>query len=131
MIRKGEITRSRLRSECPHHVALPAEKVRGLENSEIVRSAAAALSAAPLTYYVRRDGLDYVVFCFVEREGAETFRERFGGQAMMLSGRRPTRPPHRKSRGGIQGAGREVDGAPAGCLGRIGGENGCARSQSP
>jgi hypothetical protein len=87
MIRKGEITRSRLRSECPHHVALPAEKVRGLENSEIVRSAAAALSAAPLTYYVRRDGLDYVVFCFVEREGAETFRERFGGKRLSVTKR--------------------------------------------
>jgi hypothetical protein len=70
MTHKGEIARSRLRSEWPHHVALPAEKVRGLENSEIVRGDAAALSAAPLTYYVRRDRLNYVVFCFAEREDA-------------------------------------------------------------
>jgi hypothetical protein len=77
--RKGEIDRAHLHHHWPHHVALPAVKVRGLENSATVRGFANTLSAAGRTCSLRRYDLDFVVFCFTKAQGATAFCERFGG----------------------------------------------------
>jgi hypothetical protein len=80
--RKGEITRSDLKRQWRHHVALLAEKVRGLKNSETVRSFANTLSVAQRQLHMCRDNVEFVIFCFAKPEDADTFCERFGGERL-------------------------------------------------
>jgi hypothetical protein len=71
-----------------HHVALPAEKMREHVNREVIFCAAGVLSATPLTYSLRNDDSDLVVFCFSKPEDAEAFAKRFDGERLATGSRR-------------------------------------------
>jgi hypothetical protein len=47
-------------------MALSADKVRGLKNSETVRSFADTLSVAPRRLHMCRDNVVFVIFCFAK-----------------------------------------------------------------
>jgi len=83
MSRKGEVIRARLHSQWPHHVALSADKVSGHKNYDIVHAFAKVLSVAPRTYGLRRDDLDFVVFCFCKPEDADAFCQEFDGEQVV------------------------------------------------
>jgi hypothetical protein len=84
--RKEEINRSDLKGKWPHHVALPAEKVRDRLNRRLIFTVAGLLSASPLRYFMQRDGSNVVVFCFAEPEDAVAFAKRFGGERLHATG---------------------------------------------
>jgi hypothetical protein len=86
--RKGEALQARLRHQWPHHVALSADKIRGHKNYDVVYAFAEAFSVAPRTFSMRRDDLNFLVFCFAKAEDADAFCEQFGGEPLPNDARR-------------------------------------------
>ena len=76
MTRKGELSHF-------YHVAIASDKVRGHRNYDGLYGFAEPFSVAQRTYALRRDDLDFVVFCFAKPEDAEAFCEEFGGERLV------------------------------------------------
>jgi hypothetical protein len=86
--RKGELNSGRIDSEWPHQVALPASFVQGRQFM-ILHRFCNGLSVCPRHQYFRRDGQEFVVYCFKELSDAELFQMPFDGELMTPQ----TRPP--------------------------------------
>jgi hypothetical protein len=88
--RKSETARSLLYRNYPHHVAMPAEALRGSVSSTAMRGHAKVLGGALSPYHLIRGGQDLRVFCFVTAEAARAFHERFGGDMRPAAGKATT-----------------------------------------
>jgi hypothetical protein len=77
--RRGELNKDAIDRDWPHQVALPAARCTGA-NYVTIRLFCEGLSLCERGHSFYRDDTDITVFCFAEREHAERFRERFGGE---------------------------------------------------
>jgi hypothetical protein len=77
--RKGELSKGTIDREWPHQVALRADRCSG-RNYGTIRLFCEGLSLCLRGHFFRRNDVDYTVFCFADREHAEQFQVRFGGE---------------------------------------------------
>jgi hypothetical protein len=77
--RRGELSKATIDRDWPHQVALPAYRCTG-GNYVTIRLFCEDLTLCPRGHSYYQNGTDMNVFCFAEREHAEQFRERFGGE---------------------------------------------------
>ncbi|MDO9381698.1 MAG: hypothetical protein Q7T86_02445 [Hyphomicrobiaceae bacterium] len=79
--RKGELSKFRIDRDWPHQVALESRLCTG-DNYLTHRFFCRDLSLCDRGHAFVRDGEYWNVFCFAEREHAERFQQRFGGEIM-------------------------------------------------
>lgn len=77
--RKGELSAARVDRAWPHQVALPVDRVTG-EHYHVVHEFCRGLTLCSRGHTVRRDGVEYQVFCFSELGHANLFRAQFKGE---------------------------------------------------
>jgi hypothetical protein len=71
---KDELSQAHLSRESFYHIAIASDEVLAI---------AGASSVARWTFSMRRDGLDFVAFCFAKPQDAEAFCEQFGGERLV------------------------------------------------
>lgn len=80
-MRRNELRASGIDFGWPHQIRIPWETCGG-RNHDVIHGFCRdeRLSLCPRGHSVSRDAEHYFVFCFAEREHAERFKERFGGE---------------------------------------------------
>jgi hypothetical protein len=79
MRRKGELSPLRGDREWPHQIILPANECLN-QQYKIIHEFCADLSLYPRGHSIFKDDKWHHVYCFAEREHAERFQARFGGE---------------------------------------------------
>ena len=77
--RKGELSKLEIDRQWPHQVAVEAYRCTG-ENYIKHRLFCQDMSLCARGHFFYRDGVGFNVYCFAERDHAEQFRDRFGGE---------------------------------------------------
>lgn len=77
--RKGELTSAGIARDWPYQVALPEPSVVG-KNITIIERFCHGLNLCSRRQHFRRDGVEYIVFCFKEQLDADYFRTYFLGE---------------------------------------------------
>jgi hypothetical protein len=90
--RKGELSKAMIDRDWSHQIALPAYRCLGHNYVTIhLYCDAERLSLCRRGHSFRRNDIDMNVFCFAQREHAERFQARFGGEFIDPKDR-PKRP---------------------------------------
>jgi hypothetical protein len=85
--RKGELSKAQIDRGWPHQVALRADRCTGAQY-DVIRGFCNDLSLCPRGHYFRRDDVGFNVFCFAEKDHAEMFCVKFGGEMVDAKKRR-------------------------------------------
>ena len=79
MRRKGELSPAGADRGWPHQIMLPSREVVGA-NYNVIHEFCRDLSLCPRGHSVVKDDEWHNVFCFADKEHAERFQARFGGE---------------------------------------------------
>jgi hypothetical protein len=79
--RAGELSKANIDRDWPHQIALPAARCSGANYVTLrLFCEHEGLSLCDRGHSFYRDDTDMVVFCFAQRDHAEIFHDRFGGE---------------------------------------------------